>query len=525
MRTCLSGARGRGNHRASSTLLPPCAVLTSHDRACRRGRDDGSAMVTVLLVLVIFMPMALAVTVITVQRQKDLIYERSRTLTVHVAEAGLHSATAALRSATRADDSTAGARQLLPCFGSAPLTGSIGAQAPGLQYAVFVRYYSQDPRGRSEQWRQDEAMACTPGAGPAEIPAFALLESAASGSITQASYASLRERAVEAVYRFAQRNQNVAGGLFHTRTHQNFSAPSTQDLCWAGAATPITAGTAALVTTCRAGDASQHMSYRRDYTLANLASDLCLTAVVVAAAAPLTFQTCTGAPGQKWTYNDDDHYQPLDPTGTALAPYCIAMQSPHTIGTALVLASDCTGPDTRWSPDEQTGTGGAGALQYQLVNYGQFARCFDVPDNWLDQPFMQVHPCKQNAAGPLNWWGQQLTWNPQTRLLEIGRPDNPQGYCVTATGMVEGRVRTIPCSTQDPLQRWTVNGATSSRTTSHALIDATGLCMAAGSPPSAGWTFSAIITTTCDGTAIQKWNAPPELLDAGLEGLRETTGS
>ena len=84
-------------------------------RTPRRVRDDrGSAMITVLLVLVMFVPLALAIAAIVVNRQKDLVFERSRTVTAHVAEAGIDGATAALRAATKNGDATQGDRKELP---------------------------------------------------------------------------------------------------------------------------------------------------------------------------------------------------------------------------------------------------------------------------------------------------------------------------------------------------------------------------------------------------------------------------
>jgi hypothetical protein len=480
-------------------------------------------MITVLLVLVMFVPMALAIAAIVVNRQKDLVYERSRTVTAHVAEAGIDGATAALRAATKNGDATQGARTKLPCADATPLQGQVGAQSSALRYAVQIRYFTQDPRGQDEAWRQAQKLTCTPGQGLAVIPAYALMESAATGSQVKGSFAALRERSVEAVYRFAIGNANLEGGLVHTRTHLGIGAPAgAVDVCWAAAATPAIAGTAIVIAECTEGDPAQMMAYRSDYTLYNTGNDLCVTAQPVAGT-PATLETCTAAPAQRWTYSGNDQFQAVDGTGTSLVGLCLNMQEYYVVGTPLVLTGECYSGESRWSPDQQTGTGGAGASQFQLVNFAQFARCFDVTNADLNASFMQIHPCKQNAAGPLNWWPQQVTWDPTKRSLEIGRPDSLKGYCLFSPGAVDGLVRAAPCTGgQD--QRWTVTGSTASYATSYTIVDSSGLCMAAGPAPNVGWTYSAMVVATCDGSTGQKWNAPADIASAGTEGFRETTG-
>jgi len=487
----------------------------------RRHRDDhGSAMITVLLVLVMFVPMALAIAAIVVNRQKDLVFERSRTVTAHVAEAGIDGATAALRAATKGTDATQGDRKQLPCT---LLQGRVGAQAPLLQYTVQIRYYTEDPRGHDEGWRQAQKLTCTPGAGLAVIPQFALMESAATGSQVKGSFAALRERSVEAVYRFAIGNANLEGGLVHTRTHLGAgTAAGAVDLCWAAAATPATPGTGVVMAECTEGDPAQLMAYRSDYTLYNTAYDLCVMAYPVAGT-PATLQACTAAPAQRWTYNGFDLFQAVDAAGTALVGLCLAMESDYQPGTPLVLTAECDDA-ARWSPDQQTGTGGAGAAQYQLVNFAQFARCFDVTNADLNASYMQIHPCKQDAAKPLDWWAQQVTWDPSKRTLEVGRPDSLKGYCMTSPGTQEGFVVTTPCPGGGTTQQWTVTGQTVSYATSYTIVDSSGLCMAPGPAPVAGTTYSALVVATCDGSTAQKWNAPPDFATAGTEGFRETTG-
>jgi hypothetical protein len=489
----------------------------------RRHRDEGVAMLAVVVTMLLLVPIAVAGLAIVINRQKDVVYERSRTATAHVAEAGLDGATAALRAA---ESGGQGVRADLPCADGTPMTGTVGAQAQGLRYAVQVRYYLTNPQGHDEAWRQANKLTCTPGSGLARTPYFALLQSAATGSQTLASFAALRERSLESVYRFNVDNENIGGGLVRTRAQNNGSAV---DLCWAaaGGAAP-SPGTAAVMATCDDGSAAQMMSYRPDHTYYNVAAHLCL-ANTGSDGSPLTFQTCSTSPSQTWIYTNTDNIQAVAADGTSLTSLCIGMQTAYQLGTPLVLAGSCVqdDPRTSWSPEARVGPGGAGESQYQLVNFAQFARCFDVTDWNYWSSFMQLHPCKQSTT-QMNWPPQQLVYEASTGLYRIGNPSNQSGFCLTSpdpAGTSE-YVVARPCDATSPRQRWTRTGDSGAWSSSYTIVDADGRCLAQGPvPPDPNRTFNAIIVATCDGTVEEKWNAPPELVNAGVEGFRETTGN
>lgn len=482
-------------------------------------RDEGVALIGLLLAIILLVPLALGALVLVTQAQKGVIYERSRTVSTHVAEAGLDAATAALRAAVAGG---VGQRTGLPCADPDPIAGPVGAQAPGLRYAVTIRYYLQDPEGQPETWRAANVLACTPGQGVTTTPYYALLQSAAAGSQTLGSFSSLRERSVESVYRFNVDNENVGGGLFRTRAQNNTSAV---DLCWSTDAPTPAAGAGALVTTCDDGSPAQMLSYRPDHTIYNVSAQLCLTTTGIRGS-QLTFDACDGRPDQVWIYNNSDHIQSVDPTGTIPVPSCIAMADPYAVGTALLLSADCSSEQSKWSPESRTGPGGAGAAQYQLVNFLQFARCFDVTDvNWGNY-FMQLHPCKQSPTA-LDWPPQQLMYDPASRLFRFGNPTHLTNYCLTSPDPADSveYVTTTSCD-GGIRQQWTQFGDTGTYATSYTIVDADGRCLAAGPvPPDPGRTFSSIIVAPCDGSTAEKWNAPPELVHAGLEGFRETTGT
>jgi hypothetical protein len=472
--------------------------------------------------LLLVVPLALAALAIVVLRQKDVVYERSRTATAHVAEAGLDGATAALRAA---QDGGAGLRGRLPCADPTPIEGSVGVQGAGLRYAVQVRYYLADPQGKAETWRESNKLPCTPGAGLARTPHFALLQSAATGSQTVNSFAALRERSLESVYRFNVDNSNIGGGLVRTRAQ---NAGNAVDLCWAAASggAPVV-GEGAVTATCQDGSPAQMTSYRPDHGYYNLAARLCLT-TTGALGAQLTFETCTGGPNQTWIYSNYDNIQTVDATGTSVVDLCVGMQTAFQVGTPLVLASNCVygNSATMWSPESRTGPGGAGESQYQLVNFGQFSRCFDVTDLNYNSYFVQLHPCKQSPT-QLSWQPQQLTYDEDSHQYRVGPPTNPTSYCLTSpspSGTSE-YVTTTTCTGGASAQRWTRTGDTGTWSTSYTVVDHYGRCLAQGPvPPEPNRTFNAIVVAPCDGSVEQKWNAPPELVNAGVRGFRETTG-
>ena len=483
----------------------------------RSDHDEGLALIAVIATLVFMVPLALGAMVIVVQRQKAIVYERSRTVTAHVAEAGLDAATAALRAA---QSGGAGIRSQLPCADATPLTGPVGAQAPGVLFSVRVRYFVVDPAGQPESWRAANALACT-SAGVARTPSFALLESSASGSQTTPSYAALRERSLESVYRFDIDNENIGGGLFRTRAQNNSGAV---DLCWSSNGTPAP-GVGVVMALCQDGSAQQMLTYRPDHTVYLVGSALCLATTGVQGT-QLTFAPCDGSPRQAWVYDTTDHIRAANATATGVSSSCIAMQSAYLTGTALQLSSDCSSSQSQWSPESRTGPGGAGDSQLQLVNFAEFARCFDVTDVDYDNYFMQLHPCKQSLTA-LDWPPQQLMYEAATGHYRFGNPGDGTNRCLTApsTGSGSEYVVTRTCDATNPLQRWTRTGDTGAWDTSYTIVDSTGRCLAGGPvPPDPGRTFSSIIVAPCDASVAEKWNAPPQLAHAGVEGFRETTG-
>ncbi len=76
------------------------------------------------------------------------------------------------------------------------------------------------------------------------------------------------------------------------------------------------------------------------------------------------------------------------------------------------------------------------------------------------------------------------------------------------------------------LQKWTLIYDTGDYATSYVVKDSNGNCLGLGPPGSASAPlnqWSTITSEPCNGQAEQKWNAPPNLIDAVLKNYTETT--
>jgi hypothetical protein len=99
-----------------------------------------------------------------------------------------------------------------------------------------------------------------------------------------------------------------------------------------------------------------------------------------------------------------------------------------------------------------------------------------------------------------------------------------QQWCMRSPGPGGGYVWVALCSTGGASVQWTVTEYSSLFSDAYQVIDAHGKCLeAAGSLGTAYLylTFSEVITATCDGSDIQKWNAPRSVALNPLTGIQE----
>ena len=137
---------------------------------------------------------------------------------------------------------------------------------------------------------------------------------------------------------------------------------------------------------------------------------------------------------------------------------------------------------------------------------------------------MIAFPCKQ-APNPADIaFNQRIVYNPTTQWLYTTKCG--ENHCLTASTATPPYVTTPACSLSNPLQRWTLVYDTGNYSDSYTIHDANGNCLGLGRPGSSSAPlnqWSTITSEPCNGQAEQKWNAPPNLIDAATKNTRETT--
>jgi Ricin-type beta-trefoil lectin domain len=491
----------------------------------RWARDTGSLAVAMLLTLVGASLSALLVPVVLVQ----LSSTRTDTARVHAlnaAQAGLDVAIGHLRAAN--DGAGHGVLASLPC---GPLTGSVSAAASA-RYQVTIDYFSTDPQGQSSSWIATNRIPCITGGGTYRAPNYALLHSLGSDLAT-GTLGSVPGRSLQATYTFTTTNQNIAGGLIHV-----YKTTST-DLCLdAGSGSPAP-GAPLLMAVCTPGSVQQRFEYDANLNLVLVASrtdtrplGLCLDSDTPHAAGnPVYLQPCgtVTQPDQQWSTNDSANFEGTA-DGSTLDHYCFNVQNPNTPGSRVVLSyTNCRKSYDNietFIPEASVGAGAAGPASHQLVNFSEFGRCLDVTEQNIGSLYMIAWPCKQ-APDPAN-----VAWNQKWTLPAIAAGTTSatgriittpsSGYCLqsprsTAAGQY---VTVTPCpSGSTPANlTWTVYGDTKVYQTSYRILDVDGNCLAptdpTANPPDfypKGLAISKMAIATCGGSALQKWNAPPNI--------------
>ncbi len=227
------------------------------------------------------------------------------------------------------------------------------------------------------------------------------------------------------------------------------------------------------------------------------------------------------------------------------------MQSPNSPGSLLALSTtNCGGASTStgydnvksWQPEAAVGAGAASAASGQLVNFNQFGRCLDVPNqniSYVDPngtSYLIIWPCKQAPVAT------NVAWNQRWALPGAGIVNGANGsistnyanagtlYCLqsplsTASGKYV--FEEVCPKTLDSSVKWTVYRDTGSYSTSYVIKDSSGYCLQPTDPTvdyfPQGNGISKSIVAVCNGSTLQKWNAPANLLSpTPLKDIGET---
>jgi hypothetical protein len=448
------------------------------------------------------------------------------------AQAGLDVAMAHIRAAndgTQANGSDrTGQLASLPC-GS--VVGSVGAGSSAT-YTVAITYQSLDGAD----------LACTSGAGPASVPAFATLAAVGGTTVTA------MKRTLYARYTFQSTSDNRSGGLIHV-----YEAAGSKQLCLdAGSANPAV-NAAVTVQLCAPGADRQTFAYTGALRLMLVSSvsgtapsGMCLDAGAVPHAenTKVSLQACVGTARQQWIFSQDANIEgTVD--GKQGDGFCFHVQGPDAVGS-MVFVRKVNGScgtayniTSSFSPDAQVGAGSAGPGTGQVASYGQFSRCIDVPDGDVAYQYMIVWPCTQTSDPATVPWKQ--TWTTPARGEAVSafghiqvQPPAAPSYCLRSPGTntANSFVKLVACPVGVPAGalKWTTYGNTNDYATSYRIMDEYGNCLAVNDARtgagltlhSKGQQVGPLVTVACSGATTQKWNANPQALEPSpLRDVRE----
>ena len=518
------------------------------DPAQAPAQDDRGSLVFAMLVTMVAFSVTLAVLPMVLTQIGTTEVETGRARALGAAQAGLDSAVAQIQAANDGNGvggTAGGLISELPCGSDLdnpadPLAGTVSA-GDNAGYQVSIDYFQVDPKGHDQDanWITTYRIPCVGGTGTKITPSYALLRSTGTDS-AGGSGAKVLTRRLVATYTFKLTNANITGGLIHvfrTSVNQN-------DLCLdAGSATPA-AGAAVTMQPCSPGSGSQTFAYNTNLTLTLVSSKvatnptgLCLDAgSPQAAGLALKVQQCaaTTQPQQQWSYDGAANFAGTT-DGKSIDDFCFNVQSPNVSGSPVVLGSGATSTCAQpydnkeaFSPEASVGAGAAGAATGQLVNFDQFGRCLDVTGGKTNATFLIAWPCKQSPDPSLLSWNQLWDTPDLTGVIQAdGHITTTTGgttYCLESPGSTAyGQYVVItPCSGAPAAYvTWTVVGDTGTYATSYLVKDSFGNCLAptdpSDSPPdtynNGSYQVSKIVVAACDGSELQKWNAPPNILD------------
>lgn len=516
--------------------------------------DAGIAMVTALISILLTAMLSILLLGMLMSQLLPTSFLRTSSRTVFAAEAGINAVLGQLRNAAAPPDATLtvyGSTTKLPCTATGTTEGT-----SSLRYEASVRYYTTDPTGQSPAWLAANALACSPGSGPAAQPGFALITSRGIAGGVPGMGSTAGNRAVSVVYEFYITNTNTPGGLIYSYGQGIVPDRFCLEAYTATAGSKIKYVPAV---DCGTNNATQLWIYHGDYqiklastTVPGYGSDeLCITGpgagslpqeAILRKCEP---KTSPARWNQLWSWEGGARWQGQKPTisGGYSQIYLYSGATSGSPSGRNLWVRDFTGvtksTNTEWgsfNPDPRVGAGAAGYGTRQIVNYLEFGRCFDVTNEDPSWPYMIVYPCKQDPSG-----GAQLLWNHKWYYTEppsnagfsgpqqisvLYQNDPAKRYCLVSSGTEGGQVRLTSVGGCDPTannQKWTRYADTGTYSSSYTFVDDWGRCASLG-PKGTGAglsAYSTITTTTCNAGLGQKWNAPPNTVTASLTGYQE----
>ena len=515
-------------------------------------RDRGLISMVMVVTMVGLGLGALIIPIIVAQTRSTLHID-TRVQALHAAETGLEGMLGRIRAAT-ADGGVSGLASGLPCYSATPLVAAISGSTT-TSYSATLAYYASDPSALVGA-AAPVALGCTAGLGTFDVltaapvvPSFARITSVG----TDNAGGQNSSRTLYTTYSFNTTNSTTVGGQIRV---YSLSA-SDPALCMDPGPAPSVAGLLTAVACTKPVTAAQKFVYNADLSLSLVSSStstrrygLCLSTDTTT----LTLQPCA-APGaapytEQWSLNDAGEFVGLK-ADLSRQSFCLTADA--SLIRQLVVGPCQGGLDANaassWVPVPSVGAGAAGAANNQLMNFSQFDRCAYATDQTAPTAagsFMILYPCTQDTRAAKVDWSQKFTYVGASQHWVT--TTNSVDYCLTSPGVAGGYVTLTRCDTTNttPTQVWTELGVTAadqataskwSYATRYTIVDnsSTKLCLSLspisgvdGSGAStADWyvpsgthrQYSKITVNTCDGSAMQKWNAFPQ--PSSLQNTKE----
>ncbi len=530
----------------------------------RGNRGEDGSIVLVLLLIMFLSIIAVTVTTGALTQLNLSTNLKLRNDALQGALAGNQAAVAEIRSAASGGNLTV---SQLPCTTVAGVTNSTA----GTPYTATIQYQQQNSQG------QYAGVSCTPGVGPITTShsflARAIITSCAPANVCPAVGSAAPNtgwRRTISTYTFKTTNANIPGGLVNTYQFGECMVASFNN-----GTDPSGGMTLDVTTSCGPASSSytlEKFQYTSTWNLEIIVGGqgYCVQDpedLSSPKSSPIVFGTCGANPTYQWGIDDTAEIRGVATNGSGQPTnWCInnplgdTQPAPQTVQTSPAFMAACAGGyDNKytWQMAPSVGAGGAAPSDTttlfgntnQLVNYQEFGRCMDVTNQYVGSSFLIDYSCKQfpdTADYPT--WNQRwcftqhsidsngnpvgVLYTPQGQT-SCASPSNP--YCAqspleTPVQAVDAWVTVVPCSpssaTQPTALSWTGWSIRGGAIHDYTWTDASGYCLEANTqnpqyPSGSSNEWSTIQVATCDGSYMQKWNAPATLGSSQIADTHE----
>lgn len=376
----------------------------------RRDPEEGMALMSAMLLMIVITMLSLLVLGFVVSELRPTLYTNKNIRTSSAAQAGIEATISQIRNATTTDaaGNVVGDIHQLPCYVNGPVEGA----PEGTTFTASVSYFAEDPVGRDEEWRADNALRCyTSGAtiGLRAVPRYAVVRSEGLDP-SAVVMDDVADRMIEATYTFPLMTRTISGGQILDANSQFCLVAETTS---AGSTARFRSITGDL---CKEPNERNLWSWRPDYMIHLSSSDLdgrvplCLSGRASGSKPTrMTLKPCTlgstDPDGQRFSWVGSHTWQGQNAANTDYSNSYIVNSDGSVSNGDYISVSTSTG-NPKPVPLPAVGKGNASYESRQVVNQAEFGRCLDVTNERINYAFMISYPCKQDPTGL-----ERFSWN------------------------------------------------------------------------------------------------------------------